>query len=342
MRSLISTGRIPILVVALGALSACDRSGLQYVPDSIDGFPGIVHLGELEVVPVDDRDNHIEQYASYDTVGPAPTGTRGGVTATVTATGSDLCIIVDPESVFWNQSVATNGANNAFTWPDNATDDGDLDIQVGLAGYYTGTPGFEIGDFEQIYEDSLGTETAIEYNECTMLDINGRPGAAAGRGAPEYCTIETALHPDRSYMILLNTFSVPLDDFKLDYAINVYDVGEGGACSDIFDELLSSKFGDNKVEHLLPMETDAPGFEVFETVFAMDHHSVWCECTSDLNPDNTGCARLEGNNYGWTIDYEAGTAKNGNFDIADMSFPSQCGEFDPDAFADDDLEEEEG
>ena len=148
--------RIPLLFVGVAALSACDRSGLQYVPDSVEGFPGIVHLGELDVVPAAETDadgratswggDHVS-VAKYETLGPAPTGQQGGATATVTGTGGLLCIFVDPEAVYWNQAIATQGANKFYKWPDNARDDGDVDLSVGLAGYYNGSPGAEIGDF---------------------------------------------------------------------------------------------------------------------------------------------------------------------------------------------------
>ena len=53
--------------------------------------------------------------------------------------------------------------------------------------------------------------------------------AHAGRGAIEYCTIDTSVHPGKSYTVVLNTYSVPLDDGLLDYALAIVD----GGCGDI-------------------------------------------------------------------------------------------------------------
>jgi len=334
--------RIPLLILGVGALTACDRSGLQYVPDSIDGFPGIVHLGELTPVPEDDRENHLD-YARYETLGPSPSGTQGGATATVKGTGGTLCVVVDPEAISWNQSVAVQGANKAYTWPDNAIDDGDIDMEIGLAGYYNGTPGVEIGDFEQVYEDSLGTETAIAYNECTMLDVNGREGAHAGRGAPEYCAIDTSLHPDRSYMVLLESFMVPLEDFKLSYAVNVYDLGDAttaSGCLDMLDSYKPSNAGAGAAELLLPQESDAEGFADFEVAYAYGLHSMYCGCAADPTPENALCEKLEkaeGAGGGIAVDYGAATIDilkgNGNSAYTiPLVFQNQCGDYDEDAF----------
>ena len=73
----------------------------------------------------------------------------------------------------------------------------------------------------------------------------------------------------------------------------------------------------------------------------MGHQGPWCECTSDLNAENIGCQRLEGSNYGWTIDYDGGSASNGSVTISDLSFPPQCGEYDPDAFGSGAVDEED-
>ena len=148
---------------------------------------------------------------------------------TFTSTGGSVCVIVDPEAVFWNQSVAVQGSKEEYSIPDNYRDDGDIDIEVGLTAYYTGSPGYEMGDFAAIYEDSLGNEVRLEFHECYMPGYGSTLDSHAGRGALEYCTIDTSVHPGKSYTVVLNTFSVPLDDALLDYAVAIVD----GPCSDI-------------------------------------------------------------------------------------------------------------
>jgi hypothetical protein len=135
---------------------------------------------------------------------------------------------VDPELLFWNQSVATQRPANKWRWPDNVMDDGDLDIYAGLAAYYNGTPGEEVGDFKVRYTDSLGNEVTIALNECVIPYLNGNSGGHAGRGAPEFCTISNT-QPGVNYLVLMQTWSTPLDDDRLGYGL----VLANGDCDDI-------------------------------------------------------------------------------------------------------------
>lgn len=212
--------------MALVLLVACNRDGRSYTPQPLDNYPGIVHLGEVEVV---DSSSWANSEAREDGVlteqlGPGPGGQWGGATLTFRGTGGTVCVFVDPEAVFWNQSVSLLNPTTGFSYQDNPYDDGDLDLSVGLAGYYTGTPGLEIGDFKQVYEDGLGNEVTFEANECQMVGaISGFDDAHAGRATPEYCSIDTSLHPDAEYMVLLRTWSVPWDDYILNYAVVVFE-----------------------------------------------------------------------------------------------------------------------
>ena len=271
--------------IALASVS-CDRVGRSYLTAPTEGWPGVVHLGEIPVLgsdqfqSVSDRVENI----TYARLGAAEAGVLGGATATFTATGGDVCVIVDPEAVFWNQSVAKQGTKEAYAYPDNYRDDGDLDIQVGLTAYYTGSPGYEMGDFAAIYEDSLRNEVELEFNECFMPGYGSTTDAHAGRAAIEYCTIDTSVHPGKSYTVVLNAFSVPLDDALLDYAIAVVD----GNCSDIGQ----SAGGLN--ECLLPQEArlrddlSQPNgdFSMLESAYCNGEVYAFCNDNPDLCGDN--------------------------------------------------------
>ncbi len=217
-------------LLALVALTACDRDGRQYIAFEDADVPGVTHLGELEIMSVNDFvDNDTRKEKTlYTELGSAGPGKFGGATVTFTATGETVCIMVDPESVFWNQSVSKEGPDSRYTWPDNYRDDGDIDIDVGLTAYYTGSPGYEMGDFAAIYEDSLGNETRLEFNECYMPGYSSTTDAHAGRASLEYCDIDTTLHPQKSYTIVLNTFSLPLDDSVLSFGVLAVE----GECRD--------------------------------------------------------------------------------------------------------------
>ena len=222
-----------ILAISISALAfaACDREGRNFIAEPNPDFPGVQHLGEIEVLELDSfrgLENRIE-VIHYGRLGAAEPGTFGGATATFTGTGGDVCVMVDPEAVFWNESVATQNPNANYSYQDTYQDDGDIDLEVGLTAYYTGSPGYEMGDFAAIYEDSLGNEVRLEFNECYMAGYGNLPDAHAGRGGVEYCTIDTSIHPGKSYTVVLNTFSVPIDDGMVDYAFAVID----GDCGDV-------------------------------------------------------------------------------------------------------------
>jgi len=216
-----------MLLTSLLMLTACDDGGLNFVPDPDPNNPGIVHLGEMTPSPVADA----RANAYFGTLGSVEPGKTGGATATFLGTGDEVCVWVDPESVFWNQSVAIQNRAGKYAYPDHFDDDGDLDIEVGLSAFYTGSPGIEMGDFQAVYEDSLGNESYIEFNECTITDIYGQSGAHAGRGTIEFCTIDTSAHPGKEYTIVLNTWSLPSDDYSLAYGFALFE----GSCSDLQD-----------------------------------------------------------------------------------------------------------
>jgi len=229
------------------ALASCDRSGTDLLPNPGDQFSPVIEAGKLHVLSAAElqefqassdpktwcaqTDETGALRCLFDQVGPPDAGVRGGATYTFNGTGDYVCLIVDPETVFWNQSIAREGRDEDYSYPDMEADDGDMDMFAGLSTYYTGSPGIELGDFKGYYTDSLGREISIEYGECRM---RGSPqseitNAHAGRATPEWCDIDTQQREGIEYTVVLDTFSVPLDDGVLSFVAMAVD----GRCSSI-------------------------------------------------------------------------------------------------------------
>ena len=177
-------------------------------------------------------------------MGKLRVGIKGGATLTFDGTGGDVCIIVDPESVFWNEAVAANDPEPRYSYPDVEEDDGDIDLFAGMSAYYTGSPGVDVGDFKGFYTDSLGNRIEIEYGECFQFGAqSGMNNAHAGRAAVEYCTINTANREGVEYTAVLESFSVPLDDAGLGFGVILLE----GSCTD-FSINECTIYGDSLVE----------------------------------------------------------------------------------------------
>ncbi len=221
------TSGLCVLAGLFGSLVACDYTGDWLFAPPTDA-PGVVHLGEL-VPTVIDGETSIDEAVIYGEIGATGTAEPGGVTFSFEGTGGPVCVWVDPELVFWNQSVAPQAGSDDARWayPDNVFDDGDLDLYAGYAVYYSGSPGEKMGDFEIRYEDSLGNQIPLTLNECTISGLNGT-GAHSGRGAPESCTLAATL-PGVSYMVAIEAWSTPLDDDRLSYGLILAE----GDCDDI-------------------------------------------------------------------------------------------------------------
>lgn len=212
----------------LGAalLAACDRSGSDLIPQPSDDYPSVIELGEVPVISTNDLATFAADGCTLDDpasgcvwsqVGSSvSSGVRAGVTFTFNGTGGDVCLIVDPEAVTWNTSVAHEVVAGDSAWqyryPDNTRDDGDMDLFAGLTSYYTGSPGVELGDFVGYYTDSLGQTVEIEYSACNQTGSRGQDNAHAGRGSVEYCTVDTTGLAGISLTAVLDSFAVPLDD----------------------------------------------------------------------------------------------------------------------------------
>ncbi len=253
-----------VLLLALAPLAACDVDGLsltQYHDDKY-GTDWHDHCGEEydcveiwlpqdgEMVPVEvckqvppcpiidlmDAEQKPALVTEGDDGWPAPTigevgpvhwgsGELGGATATFTGTGGPICAIVDPQTVWRDDWAATTEGTVADTAMDNYIyDDGDMDMIIGMSADYTGTPGQTMGSFKRTFTDPLGVEREADFNLCIMFDRYGIAGAAAGRATPEWCSIDTVEGVE--YTVALLTFSVPLDDNALRFALQLRE----GAC----------------------------------------------------------------------------------------------------------------
>lgn len=136
-----------------------------------------------------------------------------------------LCVVVDSENVFWNSWISPEPSERPYllTYPDEPSNDGDIDIFGGMTSYYTGSPGLELGDFKGFYTDALGREIEIEFNECFVEGLVGEGiESHAGRGSLEYCELDVSGRAGIEFTILLDTFSVPLNDGALSFGAMVF------------------------------------------------------------------------------------------------------------------------
>lgn len=231
----------PVLVLGVVGtlLSACDRTGTNLLPPANSDYPQINEIGELKVLSSSERPSTFTpdfcnvqedgKYNCYYGMVSATDGvTKGGATFTFRGTGGNVCVLVDPEAVFWNNYIGGGASAQAWAYPSSTANDGDLDLFGGLSSYYTGSPGIEIGDFKGYYTDSQGRRIEIDYVECyNASPYSSQREAHSGRGAPEYCTINTTGREDILYTIVLETFKVPADDGVLSFGTAVYS----GSCT---------------------------------------------------------------------------------------------------------------
>jgi hypothetical protein len=213
-----------LIVVALVSLSACDlnpqpllqtfRDGEVQPADVVD----LNNLPEGELAPIIDNP---EPYLGHLFGSNVGSGSTSGATFDFVGTGDRMCVIVDPQSV-WRDDLQLGGNGEEYWNPfmdDLPADDGDIDLKVGLASFYTGTPGTDMGDFFQSFPDSNGVDRAVDLNICLLRDEHGITGSSSGRATPEWCSFDTA--DGVTYRIALRVWSVPVDDDELSYAFSV-------------------------------------------------------------------------------------------------------------------------
>lgn len=196
-------------VYDIGVLEPITSEALLAAQEDITGVPESVHWGQLG--------------AGEDQ------GVYGGATFQFAGTGGSVCVIVDPEAMFWSRELNDQGSGQIYKYDDVYDDDGDIDVSVGLTAYYTGSPGEEVGDFEAVYTDASGVAHELEFNECVQSGYFEGSPAHAGRATVEYCQIDTSLRPGVMYTALLETFALPIDDSVLNYGTMVFD----GSCQSV-------------------------------------------------------------------------------------------------------------
>ena len=222
-------------IVLLAGLAGCQGSGAEFVLEPTKDAPAVQDFGVLEVIPEEEWDalgaqEAIDTYGIHETIGPAETGHVGGGTFRFIATTDEVCVFTDMELVFWGQSISPIQPNPNYQYSDNYDDDGDIDLFAGISAFYTGSPGVEMGDFYGVYTDSQGQQTTIAYNEC--LQVGAKPGfveSHAGRGTPEFCTLDTEQRQGVEFTVAMHTFAVPLDDGKMDFVAAVV----GASCGSL-------------------------------------------------------------------------------------------------------------
>ena len=238
------------------SLVACDHDGTAYIPQPNADYPFIQDLGEFRVISEEEygadgytpdsdaaraEDEEGRKGVHYGGLG-APTNLAyyGGATFQFKGTGGSVCVVMDPESVFWNQARAPDADSTKYVYQDLYEDDGDLDLNVGLTAYYTGSPGVEMGDFELLYTDGAGVDHSLAYNECHQAGYYG-DDVHPGRATVESCSINTSGKEGISYTGVIDTFMLPIDDNVTHFAVAVFD----GACGNFtVDEcLLPREFG---------------------------------------------------------------------------------------------------
>ncbi|MSP55221.1 MAG: hypothetical protein EXR69_06415 [Myxococcales bacterium] len=261
------------------ALVGCDHTGFGFRPDLTDA-PSVSDLGEILPANIDDwvasgRDAlAFPESVFYREIGAdANAGKVTGATAHFTGTGGNLCLVLDPETVFWSRSMTSSGGGR-YQYDDDYTDDGDLDMDAGLTAFYTGSPGVEMGDFEATYTDDAGADHSLEFNVCTQTGYGGAAGVHAGRATNESCVVNTDQAAGIEYTIALKTFSLPLNDSRLAYAVGVFDVGDRN-CDEVFST-------DDDPECLFPNEAG-----LGEATDRTDVEAAYCQGTAGLN---TYCA----------------------------------------------------
>ena len=236
MRNLwISTGMLGVLFVGAGLTVGCDYTGDFLFAGPIDNVPAVIEItaedgGAIEVATVMNADE-VKAATIYAEVGPNAEALPSGATLEFIGTGREVCVFVDPETVYWNQSVGNSPEGRRWRQPDNVFDDGDIDLQIGLSIYYRGTPGKKMGGFEVQFEDGLENDVEVNLVSCqnsTTVLGNVNLNAHAGRATAEYCSIASTL-PGVRYTVAMEAISLPRDDARLAFGALIAD----GPCEGI-------------------------------------------------------------------------------------------------------------
>ena len=228
-----------VLLFALG-MPGCDRAGEVFVPEPNPAYPYIQDLGVFRVIPASEhsaegwRASSEEARADVDGQhgvyygglgAPEDPAYYGGATFQFYGTGGSVCLVMDPEAIFWNQARSPQADSQSYLYQDRFSDDGDIDMDAGLTAYYTGSPGVSMGDFKLPYTDEAGVSHELEFNECYQAGALG-DSVHSGRATVESCSIDTEGREGVSFTVVLNTFMLPVDDSVVQFGVMVLE----GAC----------------------------------------------------------------------------------------------------------------
>ncbi len=210
-----------------GRLVACDVNGLSVSQYWDDENGEAMASDVVDLMVADDPPELVEKDEEWPDpfvgeVGPVHwgSGLLGGATASFQGTGDDVCLIVDPQTIWRDDwAMGADGHVDDSSTDNYLHDDGDIDLTAGLSADYTGTPGQVMGSFQRTFVDPNGVERSADFNICLMYDRYGLSGASSGRATPEWCTIKT--EEGVSYTVALTTYSVPYDDDRLRFAFQM-------------------------------------------------------------------------------------------------------------------------
>lgn len=277
----------PVVTLLLGlVLAGCYDSGGEFMAVVTDA-PAIIDLGELEPIPEDvwdDPDFDPRDPASgvvYTQLGAdIDPAVIGGATFQFKGNGNPVCVVMDPETVYWSRVL--NASSTGFEYDDNYADDSDLDMDVGLTAYYTGSPGVEIGNFNAEYTDPSGLTHTLAANECVQSGYNA-DAVHAGRGAVESCPISTDQRGGVSFTGVVRTFQLPNDDSIANFALAVFEVPgtDRSACTSL--SISECTFPD---EHGLGVADERS--EV-EAAFCGGARKINDYCAEHLDDENAPC-----------------------------------------------------
>jgi hypothetical protein len=101
-------------------------------------------------------------------VSAAADGKQGGITYTVTVpeelSEEDFCVVADPETTSWTPDQSD--------YPNNAADDGDVELMVGPSSLYTGIMGEKIGSFPGL-ADGVRLSNSFYVGEPEKVTVSG-------------------------------------------------------------------------------------------------------------------------------------------------------------------------
>lgn len=292
-----------MLVGTLG-ISGCADEAEDYRPKPSD-VPPVRDLGEFRVIPAaemddkswvsyadtstadDDQGRHSVLYTQLGA--PENQGIYGGSTLTFKGTGGIVCVVMDPETVFWIQSRKPIAGAKAYLYQDDYDDDGDIDLEGGLTAYYNGSPGVKIGKFEVPYTDATGESHTLPANECRH-DSSYAADVHSGRATVETCQLDTSERAGVSYTALLKTFVLPIDDSILNYGVAVFD----GPCADLpvkADECLIQRERTRDEEEIDCSDPDLKWtYACLEQKFCLSPSKFNTYCADHLDDGDSPCS----------------------------------------------------